>query len=157
LLLHPEVIRNYILHQKELQERPLIMQSQPCGIEIEMTNRCNLACVQCLRSLGLKPYELGDMAPENYKNILAQFPYALNISLNGSGEPMMYRHFFDIVAYTRKERPWAKIGIYSNGMLIDEEKAYRLMRCGLTELNISIDAAQPDTYRRVRRGGQLEV
>jgi MoaA/NifB/PqqE/SkfB family radical SAM enzyme len=31
------------------------------------------------------------------------------------------------------------------------------MDCGLTELNISIDAAYPDTYRRVRRGGRLEV
>lgn len=156
LLLHPKVIQNYRLYQQEVAERPLVMKSQPPGIEIEMTNRCNLACIQCLRSLGLKPYKLGDMDPENYKRILAQFPYAMNISLNGFGEPMMYKHFFDIVAYTRKERPWAKIGIYTNGGLIDEEKAYRLMDCGLTELNISIDAAKPETYRRVRRGGKLE-
>ncbi len=155
LLRHPAVLRNYSLYQKELRERPLVMKSHPTGIEIEMTNRCNLACTQCLRSLGLKPYKLGDMDPDNYKKILDQFPYVMNISLNGFGEPMMYAHFFDIVAYTRKERPWAKIGIYSNGGLIDEEKAYRMMDCGLTELNISIDAAKPETYRRVRRGGKL--
>jgi len=157
LLLHPKVVRNHLLYEKELKERPIVMRSHPSGIEIEMTNRCNLACIQCLRSLGLKPYKLGDMDPDDYRKILAQFPYALNISLNGFGEPMMYRHFFEIVAYTRKERPWAKIGIYSNGMLIDEEKAYKLMDCGLTELNISIDAARPETYRRVRRGGRLDV
>ena len=157
LLLHPKVVRNHLLYEKELKERPIVMRSHPSGIEIEMTNRCNLACIQCLRSLGLKPYKLGDMDPDDYRKILAQFPYALNISLNGFGEPMMYRHFFEIVAYTRKERPWAKIGIYSNGMLIDEEKAYKLMDCGLTELNISIDAARPETYRRVRRGGRLEA
>ncbi|MEP6756870.1 MAG: radical SAM protein, partial [Chthonomonadales bacterium] len=56
-----------------------------------------------------------------------------------------------------RERPWAKIGIYTNGMLIDEEKARRSMNCGLTELNISIDAAKPETYRRVRRGGKLDI
>jgi len=156
VLLHPRVVRNYLLHRRELSERPLVMKSQPTGIEIEMTNRCNLACIQCLRSVGLKPYRLGDMDPENYKRILAQFPYVMNISLNGFGEPMMYRHFFDVVAYTRRERPWAKIGIYTNGGLIDEEKAHRLMDCGLTELNISVDAARPETYRRVRRGGRLE-
>lgn len=156
IFLHPKVIWNYRLYEKEQKERPLVMKSQPPFIEIEMTNRCNLACIQCLRSLGLKPYKLGDMDPDNYPKILAQFPYAMNISLNGFGEPMMYRHFFDIVAYTRKERPWAKIGIYTNGQLIDEEKAYQLMDCGLTELNISIDAAYPQTYRRVRRGGRLE-
>jgi MoaA/NifB/PqqE/SkfB family radical SAM enzyme len=31
------------------------------------------------------------------------------------------------------------------------------MDCGLTELNVSIDAAYPETYRRVRRGGRLDV
>ncbi|HZO90091.1 MAG TPA: radical SAM protein [Chthonomonadaceae bacterium] len=157
ILLHPKVLANYRLHQKEAAERPLVMHSHPPGIEIEMTNRCNLACIQCLRSLGLKPYKLGDMDFENYKKILAQFPYVMNLSLNGFGEPMMYKHFFEVVEYSRKERPWCKIGIYSNGMLINEEKAYRLMNCGLTELNISIDAAYPDTYRRVRRGGKLDV
>jgi MoaA/NifB/PqqE/SkfB family radical SAM enzyme len=157
ILLHPRVLANYRLYQKEQQERPLIMKSQPIGIEIEMTNRCNLACIQCLRSLGLKPYQLGDQDFENYKKILAQFPYVMNLSLNGFGEPMMYKPFFDIVEYTRKERPWCKIGIYSNGMLINEERAQRLMQSGLTELNISIDAARPETFRKVRRGGKLET
>ena len=156
VLLHPKVMLNARLYEKEMQEKPLLMKSHPTGIEIEMTNRCNLACIQCLRSLGLKPYKLGDMEFENYKKILANFPYALNISLNGFGEPMMHPDFFDVVAYTRKERPWAKIGIYTNGALIDEEKAYKMMDCGLTELNISIDAATPETYRKVRRGGKLQ-
>ncbi len=156
VLLHPKVVKNYLLYQKEFKEQPLEMKSQPPNIEIEMTNRCNLACVQCLRSVGLKPYKLGDMDPENYKRILAQFPYAMHISLNGFGEPTMYRHFFDIVAYTRQERPWAKITIYTNGQLIDEAMAQRIIESGLTEVNISIDAARPETYRRVRRGGKLE-
>jgi MoaA/NifB/PqqE/SkfB family radical SAM enzyme len=157
VLMHPKVVANYRLYQKEQAERPLVMQSSPPFIEIEMTNRCNLACIQCLRSLGLKPYKLGDMDFENYKQILAQFPYTMNISLNGFGEPMMYKRFFDVVSYTRQQLPWAKIGIYTNGMLIDDEKAHKLMNCGLTELNVSIDAAYPDTYKRVRRGGKLDI
>jgi MoaA/NifB/PqqE/SkfB family radical SAM enzyme len=157
ILLRPKVLANSMLHQRELRARPLVMNSVPPGIEIELTNRCNLACVQCLRSRGLKPYALGDIEFENYKRILAQFPYVMNLCLNGFGEPTMHKQFFDIVAYTRQERPWCKIGIYSNGMLIDEEKAYRLMDCGLTEVDISIDAANPDTYHRVRRGGKFHV
>src|SRR5438046_258940 len=152
LLLYPKVALNYSLWQKEMIERPLIMKSTPPGVEIEMTNRCNLACIQCLRSMGMKPYKQGDMDYDNFQTILAQFPHVMNLSLNGFGEPMMYKRFFDVVAYSRKQRPWCKIGIYTNGILIDEEKAYKLMDCGLTELNISIDAAYPDTYRRVRRG-----
>ena len=157
VLLHPRTLANYRLWQKEQAERPLEMHSIPPFIEIELTNRCNLACIQCLRSLGLKPYQLGDITFDNYKKVLAQFPHIMNLSLNGFGEPFMHPQFFDIVAYTRKERPICKIGIYTNGMLIDQERAYKLMDCGLTELNISIDAALPDTYRRVRRGGKLDV
>lgn len=157
VLMHPKVVANYRLYRKEQQERPLVMKSHPVGIEIELTNRCNLACIQCLRSVGLKTYKLGDMDFENYKKILAQFPYVMNLSLNGFGEPMMYKQFFEVVKYSRRERPWCKIGIYSNGMRITEEKAHQLMTCGLTELNISIDAALPETYRRVRRGGKLDI
>jgi len=157
VLLHPEVVRNYLLHEKEKTEKPVVMSSVPWAIEIEMTNRCNLACTQCFRSKGLKPYRLGDMDPANYRQILDQFPSAALIVLNGFGEPMMYPHFFDIVEYTHKARPWAKIGIYTNGMLIDDEKARKMMDCGLTEVSISIDAARPETYRKVRRGGKLDV
>jgi MoaA/NifB/PqqE/SkfB family radical SAM enzyme len=157
ILRHPNVLANYRLYQKEQRELPLVMKSHPIGIEIELTNRCNLACIQCLRSLGMKPYAMGDMSFENYQRVLAQFPHVMNLSLNGFGEAMMHRQFFEVVAYSRRERPWCKIGIYSNGMLINAEKAYRLMDCGLTELNISIDAARPDTYRKVRRGGKLDV
>ncbi len=157
VILHPEILKNYNHYQRELKERPLIMKSAPPSAEIELTNRCNLACVQCLRSLGLKPYTLGDMSFDTYKIILAQFPYLMNLSLNGFGEPTMHKQFCEVVEYTRKERPWCKIGIYSNGMLIDENKAEQLIHCGLTELNISIDAATSDTYKRVRRGGKLEV
>ncbi len=156
ILLKPDVYRNYRLYTREQHEQPIEMKSQPISVEIEMTNRCNLACIQCLRSLGLKPYKLGDIDFEDYKKILAQFPYAFNISLNGFGEPLMYQHFFDVVAYTKKVRPWAKTGIYTNGTLIDDEKADRLIDCGLIDLNVSVDAAYPDTYRRVRRGGKLE-
>jgi len=157
LLLQPKVIANFRTYQREFAERPVVMRSTPPGVEIELTNRCNLACIQCLRSLGLKPYKLGDIDFENYKKILAQFPYVMNLSLNGFGEPFMHKQFFEIVEYSRAQRPWAKIGIYTNGILIDEEKTYRLMDCGLTELDISIDAAYPETYRRVRRGGRLPV
>jgi len=157
ILRRPTVLANTVRYERELRDRPLIMKSLPPRMEIELTNRCNLACVQCLRSRGLRPYALGDIDVERYQRILAQFPYVTNLCLNGFGEPMMHKDFFAIVAYTRKERPWCKIGIYSNGMLIDDDKARRLMDCGLTELDISIDAANPDTYRRVRRGGKLEV
>ena len=157
LLLRPKVLANVRRFEQESKARPLTMTSAPPSIEIELTNRCNLACVQCLRSRGLKPYALGDLSFENYQRILAQFPYLTHVGLNGFGEPLLHDRFFDVVAYTRRERPSCKITIYSNGLLIDADRATRLLDCGVKDLNISIDAATPLTYQRVRRGGRLEV
>jgi MoaA/NifB/PqqE/SkfB family radical SAM enzyme len=157
LLLRPRVLLNAARNALETERRPLVMRSQPAAIEIELTNRCNLACTQCLRSQGLKPYRIGDLKLADYKRILAQFPLALSICLNGFGEPLMHAEFFEIVAHTRATLPWSKIVIYSNGTRLDRDVAARLIGSGLTEINVSIDAAQPDTYRKVRRGGNFTV
>jgi radical SAM protein with 4Fe4S-binding SPASM domain len=157
LATRPGVLLNYARFRREFAARPLVMRSTPPGIEIELTNRCNLACVQCLRSRGLRPYALGDITFEHFRRILAQFPNIYSLTLNGFGEPLLHRDFAEIVAHTRAERPWCKIVIYDNGMLLDEERVRAVINCGLTEINVSIDAATPDTYRRVRRGGTFEV
>jgi MoaA/NifB/PqqE/SkfB family radical SAM enzyme len=157
LLVHPEVLLRHGAYAYEATTKPVVMTSIPSSVEIELTNRCNLACVQCIRSQGLKPYQLGDIKFGHYRKILAQFPHLLSICLNGFGEPLMHPHFLDIVAYTRAVLPWAKIFIYSNGTLLTSELASQLLESGLTEINVSIDAAKPETYRKVRRGGELEV
>lgn len=155
ILAHPGVVANYLLWEWELRRRPTVMRSHPVAVEIELTNRCNLACIQCLRSRGLKPYQLGEMDRETFGRVLSQFPYLINLSLNGFGEALQHPHFFELVADARQRLPWAKIGIYTNGNLLDESRVERLIGSGLTELNVSIDAAREETYRRVRRGGDL--
>src|SRR6187402_2205660 len=69
LLLHPEVLLHRVRYEREAQARPLVMTHTPFSIEIELTSRCNLACVQCLRSQGLKPYDIGDIRFEDYRRI----------------------------------------------------------------------------------------
>jgi MoaA/NifB/PqqE/SkfB family radical SAM enzyme len=81
----------------------------------------------------------------------------LRLCHNGFGEPLMHERFFDIVDYTHRERPWCKVNIYSNGMLIDDDRAARLVESGVAAVNVSIDAALAATYQRVRRGGKLQV
>jgi hypothetical protein len=44
----------------------------------------------------------------------------------------------------------------TNGSLLDEEHRRELLGCGLTHVNISIDAAQPATHARLRPGSDLE-
>jgi hypothetical protein len=50
------------------------------------------------------------------------------------------------------------IRLGSNGLKLDADSARALVDSGLTRLEISVDAARPETYRRVRGGdlGELE-
>jgi MoaA/NifB/PqqE/SkfB family radical SAM enzyme len=157
LLLYPSVVRNYLLYQKEMAEKPDIMRSSPPGVEIELTNKCNLACTQCLRSLGLKPYKLGSMDMEDFKKALDQFPYVMHLSLNGFGEPLMAPILWEAVEYAHKVRPWCKILMYTNGMLLTEDNIQKALDSHVTELNVSLDGGTLDTYKKVRRGGKLDV
>ena len=52
VLLHPGLVAHYTPYRREFAEGPLSMRSTPFFIEIELTNRCNLACTQYLRSRG---------------------------------------------------------------------------------------------------------
>ncbi len=151
LLLKPRVIANHLHFQRELAARPIVMRSQPSAVEIEITSRRRLA-LQCLRSGGLEPY---DIRLEDFRRILEQFPNTLDLSLDGFGEALLHPRFFEIVSHARARLPWAKIAVSSDGMLLDDDVCERLPGSGLTEINVSIDAALPSTHQRVRPGGDL--
>ncbi len=155
LLLRPRVLLNYRYLLREQREKPLLMKAHPCSLEIELTSRCNLACVQCLRSTDHKGHRWGDMGFDHYKKILKQFPYAFTIGLNGFGEATLHPDFAKIVAYTKRVRPWAKVEIYTNGMLLTRDRIGPILKSGLGEINVSLDAARPDTYKVIRRGGDF--
>ena len=47
------------------------------------------------------------------------------------------------------------VGFQSNGLLLTNLRAISLVEAGLDRICLSIDAASPETFRRVRKGGEL--
>ncbi|MFY7951736.1 MAG: radical SAM/SPASM domain-containing protein, partial [Armatimonadaceae bacterium] len=156
LLRYPTVMANTVGWQQESARQPEVMAFDPPGVEIELTNRCNLACTQCLRSLGLRPYKLGSLDMPGFTHLLNQFPNVLHLSLNGFGEPLMSPILWDAVRHVGNVRPWCKVLIYTNGMLLGDDMIREALRSGLTELNVSLDAGTGEVYRKVRRGGNWD-
>jgi len=62
---------------------------------------------------------------------------------------------FDMIAYG-KSRGLTDVVLNSNANLLDESAAKGLIRSGLDAIYIGIDAFQPDTYAKVRVGGNYE-
>jgi len=75
------------------------------------------------------------------------------IRLTG-GEPLVRKGIMDIVNRVARIPGIGEVTLTTNGSLL-EANAKALKEAGLTRVNISVDAFDPDTYRDVTRGGEI--
>lgn len=137
------LLKDYSLRNKKATGLPL-------ELVIEVTNKCNLKCVMCTRGDMKRP--IGNMEMNLYKKIIDDVsPYIELIYLHGLGEPLFHPKIFEMIKYAKKKN--VKVGLSTNGTIMTEEKARRILSCGLDYLIISLDAVTPRTYKIVRGGG----
>jgi MoaA/NifB/PqqE/SkfB family radical SAM enzyme len=120
-------------------------------VQIESTNICNARCVFCPRDEMLR--KQGVMDEALYRKVVDECA-ALGIPhvrLHNFGEPFVDRHLAEKVAYA-KQRGIAEVGVISNGSLIDEAVARRVIESGLDAINISVDASGREVFERTRVG-----
>jgi radical SAM protein with 4Fe4S-binding SPASM domain len=120
--------------------------SAPVHVQIEHTTFCNLRCPQCPR----EEYLTGPpkhMKYDDYKKIVTLLsPRA--ITLNGLGEGLCHPDVFSMIAYAKEGG--ISINTTTNATALPGDYLENIFSCGLDLLNISVDAATPDTYRTVR-------
>lgn len=148
---------NVRLSQIEYVLQHLHLRSWPRCLGLVLSNRCNIGCIHCYQSKNgdnlLHPVEIGQ---DLRREFAAFYPYLSTLRLQG-GELFAipgFRELLDDVA-AAVNRPI--VSISTNGTLIDEEWAERIVRIPLQTVTISIDGATPATYAKLRRGGKLET
>lgn len=109
---------------------------------IEPTTYCQLKCEGCYRGLAednpLRKHE--DL--NRLKNEVEWFIKNRNvqtISIAG-GEPLMYPNLYDLIKYISQKGLKSKI--YTNAILLNEEKLSKLKEAGVTEIVVHIDKFQ---------------
>jgi len=128
-------------------ERKLVVDSDPVCLYLETTNRCNLPCTTCPRTFEeLEPP--ADMSWELFTKIVDQYPRIARVVLHGVGEPMMVRDLPRMVAYLKARGAYVLFN--TNGTLLNARKGRELIEAGLDELRVSLDAAEPSTFKMVR-------
>jgi len=123
-------------------------------IHIEPTNRCNLDCSTCMRQgweedLGFMKFELFEKIVKDLRSL----PEPPAIFFGGFGEPLGHARIADMVALAKQGG--SEVELISNGILLDETMADRLVKAGLDRLWVSIDGASPQSYADVRLGDHL--
>lgn len=100
-------------------------------VEIETINRCNNDCSFCPvnRNDDTRPYK--KMSQELFEKIideLAAMDYSGYISLFSNNEPLIDVRIYDFIRYARNKLPKAIHCLYTNGMLLDEDKYLELTK-----------------------------
>jgi MoaA/NifB/PqqE/SkfB family radical SAM enzyme len=137
--------RRYFAHIAA--ERGAVTEAEPVCLYLETTNRCNLLCTTCPRTFeALEPP--GDMSWELFTKVVDQFPRIARVVLHGVGEPMMVRALPRMIRYLKDRGTYVLFN--TNGTLLSERKGRELIDSGLDELRVSLDAAEPVAFERVR-------
>jgi sulfatase maturation enzyme AslB (radical SAM superfamily) len=145
-------------HVAIVQERRTILPYGPARVILSHDRSCNLSCPSCRRQLIVvdkaKQDELNHFAE---KVVLPLLRNARLTKITGSGDPFGSNHFRHVLQrLNRREFPNLLLEIQTNGQLLDRRAWDDLELEGMVEsVWISIDAARPATYERLRRGGSF--
>jgi putative metalloenzyme radical SAM/SPASM domain maturase len=132
------------------------LRSAPAKLFVEVTTRCNLNCFMCVKQQEDSPVSEGDLAPTTFARLEPAFPHLEVLVLNGIGEPLLNPHLEDFIRLARRSMPASSwIGFQTNGLLLTNLRAISLVAAGVDRICISVDASSPDTFRKVRAGGDL--
>lgn len=131
-------------------------------LRVSLTNTCNLACTYCVDPSNNKT-PLPDSLPkktvitnEQYVKIISSLHNILEfdtVRLTG-GEPLLYKQLIPLVKGV-KDLGVNEIKMTSNATLLSN-KAQELHNAGLTSINISLDAIDPDVSFTINQRAKLQ-
>jgi len=133
----------------------------PSQIIVDITERCNYACIHCRHKQFSKSHYYRGLNMEkeiNTKLVQEIKRYGKNITqyirYSSNGEPLLHPLAYDFISEAIRESG-VPVTLTSNGSCINHERMRTLFDEGLYLIDISIDAYFPDTYKKIRVGGEL--
>ncbi|HSA89932.1 MAG TPA: radical SAM/SPASM domain-containing protein [Burkholderiales bacterium] len=123
------------------------------AFQIEVTSRCNLKCVMCpVAALGER-WEARDLPWETFERVAEAFGRVRWVHLQGWGEPLLHRRFFDMAA--RAKAAGCRVGFTTNGTRLTTANGERLLELGVDLVAVSIAGARAATHEAIRVGSDF--
>jgi len=126
----------------------------PSAMQIETSSICNFRCPSCPLSMGEYDRPEKHMSVEQLERVLDAFPSVKRIELQGIGEVFLNPCILDIVQAA--VRRGIEVHTFSNASKVDRDTAFATVRSGLRLVNFSMDGADEETFRWLRKGGTLK-
>lgn len=118
------------------------------SIYLEITSNCNLNCVMCIRRVWKE--KTGSMDFKLLKKIIKE---AENLGVNwiwfaGYGEPLVYEHFEEAVNEVKRRK--IKLGITTNGTLLNDDMIRIFTKYGVDRMVVSLDSPFEEKFKKIR-------
>lgn len=122
------------------------------NLRVSVTDRCNIRCFYCM------PADNVEFMPKKHLLSFEEIERVVRIGttlgidrvrLTG-GEPLVRRDLPKLISRLVEIPGIVDIGLTTNGVLLSEQ-AQQLRDAGLKRLNISLDALDPEVFKRVTR------
>jgi radical SAM protein with 4Fe4S-binding SPASM domain len=124
------------------------MTEYPRCVYIEVTNTCNILCQTCpITFLDLETRNV--LSYDKFLAIVGQFPRIERAVLHGIGEPLLNKALPQMISYL-KQHKGSHVLFNSNATLLKSDWQRSLIDAQLDELRVSLDAATPETYHKIR-------
>jgi uncharacterized Fe-S cluster-containing radical SAM superfamily protein len=131
----------------------------PLHLDVDPTNRCNLSCVMCPRTVYIRrgswdwaPGGFRDMEIPLYRRLIDEGAEKglQSVKLNFLGEPLLHPQIAEMVSIASQKGLWVMLN--TNAVLLSGDLSERLIAAGLTDIFFSFDSPYEAEYERVRRG-----
>ncbi|MDR0493132.1 MAG: radical SAM protein [Nitrososphaerota archaeon] len=130
----------------------------PLVMSWNVTRECNLKCSHCYLNADEKKLS-NELSTQEGKQLMDQIhEVSRPLLVLSGGEPMLRPDIFELIEYGAKKG--IKMGLGSNGYLIDDAVAKKLKTSGIATVSISLDShipAQHDEFRGVDNAWERAV
>jgi len=125
-------------------------------LRISVTDRCNLRCTYCMPPEGVPLVEHSEILTfdeiEEFTRVaVSNGVYKVRIT---GGEPLVRKGITELVRRLASIEGITDLSMTTNGQLLSKY-AGELAEAGLMRINISLDTTDPDKYREITRGGDI--
>lgn len=127
------------------------------NLRISVTDRCNLRCFYCMPEHDPEFMPRAELLTFEEIERIVRIGTTLGIDrvrLTG-GEPLVRRELYKLVAAVGDVPGIRDVGLTTNGIFLSDQ-AQQLRDAGLSRLNISLDALDPETFQKMTRRDSIE-
>jgi MoaA/NifB/PqqE/SkfB family radical SAM enzyme len=141
-------VKEYLMDEVSEGYGRTYLPSRPLDVICEISYVCNLECPTCFRWTA-KPDE-HELTAEQWKTALLKLRNWLgtfNLTFTG-GEPFLRKDILEIFRFAADHG--IVTGVVSNGSLIDQELARKIVASGLDGLTLSLNSMVPEIHNKTR-------